>query len=191
MSRILVFIRWRVTDGLASCSRSSQLRCCSCSCCVHFHFPCSGLWIHPSRKPLRLPDGGDSTTTTTLVVIIGSLRGGEMSWQSMYKHVLDENNADLALMIGEGGNKSLTPYLRAKYVWEFLEYGDWADAIDQIDGPEWRTTVQPSYRCKKMRHCWGVSQGISAVVPLSSWHGIGCYNESTSSNCSRSTTGLC
>jgi hypothetical protein len=101
----------------------------------------------------------NDSTNKTLVVIIGSLRGGEMSWQSMYKHLLDENNADLALMIGEGGNKSLTPYLRAKYVWEFPEYEDWADAIDQIDGPEWRTTVQPAI----LKKC-GILGGVTGYI---------------------------
>jgi hypothetical protein len=80
-----------------------------------------------------------ATTNKTLVVMIGSLRGGERTWSSAYKHLLDFNSADLALMVGVVQNKTgKSPYLRAKYVWEFPEYDDWADAIDTIDGPEWR-----------------------------------------------------
>jgi hypothetical protein len=86
---------------------------------------------------------GPSDSNKTLVVILGSLRGGEKSWQSMYTHLLDKNNADLALMIGQGGNKSWSPYQRAKYIWEFPEYDDWADAIDEVYGARWRTTIKP------------------------------------------------
>jgi hypothetical protein len=39
---------------------------------------------------------GPSDSNKTLVVILGSLRGGEKSWQSMYTHLLDKNNADLS-----------------------------------------------------------------------------------------------
>jgi hypothetical protein len=100
-----------------------------------------------------------SLQNKTLVIIIGSLRGGEKSWHSMYKHLLDENNADLALMVGEGGNHTLSPYQRAKYVWEFKEYEDWADAIDLIDGPAWRETVLPKVLKKS-----GIVGGVTGYV---------------------------
>lgn len=74
---------------------------------------------------------------TSLVIIMGNLRCGEQAWDTLYKHVLDVNAADLALIIGEEGsntNKTIQPtYLgssirqRAKYIWKFPEYDDWAD----------------------------------------------------------------
>lgn len=81
----------------------------------------------------------------TLVILIGNLRGGEVTWQSLYDHVLDPNEADLALVIGKANTTTKTSlYRRAKYLYEFPEYdNDWAPAVDEIDGPSWRTTVLP------------------------------------------------
>jgi hypothetical protein len=84
----------------------------------------------------------DPSNNKTLVVIIGSLRGGEAAWQSLYRHVLDVNQADLALMIGNATRSTSSLYARAKHVWEFPEYSDWADAIDTIAGPSWRTELK-------------------------------------------------
>lgn len=58
----------------------------------------------------------------------------------MYKNLLDVNNKDLALVVGESHEESKTSslYKRDKYIYEFTEYDDWADAIDLIDGPKWR-----------------------------------------------------
>jgi hypothetical protein len=81
---------------------------------------------------------------TTLVILLGNLRGGEVAWQSIYRHLLDVNNADLALMIGETNKSTRTqsPFQRASYIWEFKEYADWADAVDEINGPSWRTDLK-------------------------------------------------
>jgi hypothetical protein len=35
---------------------------------------------------------------STLVVLLGNARGGEKTWHSMYKNVLNPLNADLALL---------------------------------------------------------------------------------------------
>ena len=80
-------------------------------------------------------------TPKTLVVVIGNLRGGEVAWQSLYKNVLDVNGADLALLIGISTNTLSSMYTRAKYVWQFPEYTDWADAIDTVNGSHWRTDL--------------------------------------------------
>jgi hypothetical protein len=89
----------------------------------------------------RIPE---SHRNKTLVIVIGSLRGGEPSWKSMYQHLLDENGADLALMIGNVSSSESSMYQRAKYVWTFPEYEDWSDAIDEIDESQaWRTTLLP------------------------------------------------
>ena len=37
-----------------------------------------------------------NSTNTTLLIALGGLRGGEETWHTMYKHVLDLNHADLA-----------------------------------------------------------------------------------------------
>jgi len=66
---------------------------------------------------------------------MGNLRGGEVAWKTLYEQVLDLNSADLALMIGATPpeNRTSSLYQRAKYLWEFHEYEDWADALDLIE----------------------------------------------------------
>jgi hypothetical protein len=91
---------------------------------------------------------GNSRTNTTLVILIGNLRCGEPAWQTLYNNVLDVNNADLALMIGDISeqyqNSSL--FQRVKYTWRFQEYDDWGDALDIINGTAWRNTISLSPR---------------------------------------------
>jgi len=66
---------------------------------------------------------------------MGNLRGGEVAWKTLYEQVLDLNSADLALMIGATPpeNRTSSLYQRAKYLWEFHEYEDWADDLDLIE----------------------------------------------------------
>ena len=76
----------------------------------------------------QLNDGvGSSRTNKTLVVVIGSLRGGELAWRSMYAHLLDLNSADLAITISNDALNATTASLvrRARYVWTHEEYEDW------------------------------------------------------------------
>jgi hypothetical protein len=63
----------------------------------------------------------------TLVVLIGSARGGEETWSSLYKYLLNPLSADLALLFGKSNNKTSSLYKKAKYVWEIDEYEDWWD----------------------------------------------------------------
>ena len=79
----------------------------------------------------------------TLVIIMGNLRGGETAWKSLYKNVLDINNADLALVIGEmpPEKKTSSLFKKAKYTYEFPEWNDWGDAIDLIAGKAWRPYI--------------------------------------------------
>jgi hypothetical protein len=82
----------------------------------------------------------------TLVVVLGNIRGGEPTWRSMCRHLLDPNMADLALVIGEGNllaSTNMEPTLlheRAKYIWTVPEFEDWADAMEDIPNkpPDWR-----------------------------------------------------
>ena len=67
----------------------------------------------------------------TLVVLFGGVRGGEPAWHSMYRHLLDANRADLALMVGAFNHSATSLARRAQYVWEVPEYGnDWSAAYD-------------------------------------------------------------
>ena len=81
----------------------------------------------------------------TMVILLGNLRGGEMVWNSLYQNVLDPNMADLALMIGDTRDsyRNASLLYRAKYIWRFPEYDDWADAIDLINGSRWRSIIVP------------------------------------------------
>jgi hypothetical protein len=93
-----------------------------------------------------------STTThvksnRTLVIIMGTLRGGETSWSSMYKHLLEPNSADLALLVPMNTSRSSSLFNRAKFVWEHAEYADWGVAIENfINGSKttsWRQMAIP------------------------------------------------
>ena len=64
---------------------------------------------------------------STLVVLLGNARGGEKTWHSMYKNVLNPLNADLALLFWYSSNKSSSLYTKADYIWEIEEYTDWGD----------------------------------------------------------------
>ena len=61
----------------------------------------------------------------TLVILLGSARGGEETWSSLYKYLLNPLSADLALLFGKSNNKTSSLYQKAKYVWEIDEYEDW------------------------------------------------------------------
>ena len=97
-------------------------------------------------------------TNKTLVIIMGNVRGGEDGWQSLYKHVLDNNSADLALIVGETPKKYQNSSLfdRARYHWSFEEFDDWADAMDLVNGTEWRKTLLP-----RIHPEWGLLGGIT------------------------------
>ena len=66
----------------------------------------------------------------TLVVLLGSARGGEETWNSLYTYLVDPLSADLALLFGKTNSKTSSLYRRAKYVWEIDEYDDWWNYFD-------------------------------------------------------------
>jgi hypothetical protein len=68
----------------------------------------------------------------TLVVLLGSARGGEETWSSLYKYLLNPLSADLALLFGKSNNKTSSLYQKAKYVWEIDEYEDWWELFKKI-----------------------------------------------------------
>ena len=63
----------------------------------------------------------------TLVVLLGSARGGEETWTSMYNYLLNPLSADLALLFGRTKDHSSSLYEKAKYIWELDEYSNWGD----------------------------------------------------------------
>ena len=73
----------------------------------------------------------------TLVILIGNARGGEETWQSMYKNLLKPFDADLALCFGESKEKSASLYKKAKFIWEIPEYGNWRDFYVTNFKPNW------------------------------------------------------
>ena len=116
----------------------------------------------------------------SLVIIMGNLRGGEKAWGSLYKNVLDVNDADLALIIGEESTNSTQPLYpnntitkRAKYIWTFPEYNDWMDAVDLINGSEWRQTVLPRFMKKQTDGLFGgfagMNYGSGAIMMMMRW----------------------
>lgn len=75
----------------------------------------------------------------TLVILIGNARGGEETWGSMYKNLLEQYNADLAICFGENKDKSLSLYKKAKYIWEIPEYNNWREFYDDYFNSDWDT----------------------------------------------------
>lgn len=108
---------------------------------------------------------GPCTANTTLYVLVGNIRGGEPTWQSLYKNALDYNSADLALMVGESKNKTSSLYTRAAYVWETPEYADWGDALDHISAGNqaWRSTVK-TYKNNLFGGVQGHNRGGCAIT---------------------------
>jgi hypothetical protein len=82
-------------------------------------------------KGLRLqPQQGNRT----IVFLIGNLRCGEPAWESLYKNVLDYNQADLGLVVGASDDKynDASLWKRAKYIFREKEYKDWGDALGKF-----------------------------------------------------------
>lgn len=82
----------------------------------------------------------------TLTIIIGNARGGEETWQTMYRHLLAPYNSDLALCFGATDSKESSLYRRAKYVWEIPEFKNWREYYEQIFPEGWdRILVHQKY----------------------------------------------
>jgi hypothetical protein len=75
----------------------------------------------------------------TLVILIGNARGGEQTWNTMYKNLLEQYDADLALCFGETKEKNASLYKKAKYIWEIPEYKNWREFYDNNFNSDWDT----------------------------------------------------
>jgi hypothetical protein len=76
----------------------------------------------------------------TIVFLIGNLRCGEPAWESLYKNVLDFNQADLGLVVGASDDKynDASLWKRAKYIFREKEYTDWGDALGKFRFLAWQ-----------------------------------------------------
>jgi hypothetical protein len=90
--------------------------------------------INSKNKSLILP-----SSEKTLVIIIGNARGGEDTWASMYKNLLEPYSADLAVCFGESKEKKSSLYQKAKYIWEIPEYTNWREFYDTNFSSKWDT----------------------------------------------------
>jgi len=77
------------------------------------------------------------STFKTLVILIGSPRGGEETWNSMYKYLLEPFSADLCLLFGRINNYNLSLYKKAKYIWEIEEYNNWREYYEKNVKGNW------------------------------------------------------
>ena len=94
-----------------------------------------------SRDAERPAPGG--TATRRLVVVMGGLRGGEQTRQSLVRHVLEPLGAHLAVLVspGELVQKRRPWEQAAQHVWRVDEYNDWGQFIDRLVGHGWRRNV--------------------------------------------------
>ena len=132
-----------------------------------------------------------SKATQTLVVMFGNIRGGEATWTSFYRNVLNpdiNSDIDLALSIGSlepndpVRNSSLLR--RARYIWFTKEVADWGVHIDALarltiqrrrdagketptSVPDWRTRLRTASDSEELRQ-WYLWQG--ATTPT--WGGV-------------------
>ena len=78
----------------------------------------------------------------TLVILIGTPRGNEIVWSSMYEHLLKPYDADLALCFEPQEDKSSSLYSKASYLWEVPKYDDWEQYyVDNEIPGEWKTVL--------------------------------------------------
>lgn len=62
-----------------------------------------------------------------LVILAGSPRGGESTWKSLYKYVLEHLNADLAICCSDKWNQEISLFKKAKYKWVFPEFNNYLE----------------------------------------------------------------
>jgi len=73
-----------------------------------------------------------------LVILAGSPRGGEATWKTLYKNVIDELDADLAIFWNNEWNNKISLYSRANYRWIFDEPDDFKTYYEKKFSGNWR-----------------------------------------------------
>ncbi len=69
--------------------------------------------------------------TKKLLVLAGLPRGGEDTWSSIYKFLLERHDADLAICCEKGLLKNTSLVKKADYIWDFEPFEDWSDYYKQ------------------------------------------------------------
>lgn len=111
----------------------------------------------------------------TLVVLMGDLRCGETAWESLYRNVLDYNQADLALFTQpppQASYRNASLWHRAMHVELVPNYTDWSDALDLVAGPDWREQVARYYSPQSHPALLGGVPGYEAsgaIVNMYKW----------------------
>ncbi|MAR64468.1 MAG: hypothetical protein CMB83_00855 [Flammeovirgaceae bacterium] len=72
-----------------------------------------------------------------LVILAGSPRGGEKTWHSLYRYVLEPLNADLALCTSDKWNQDISLFKKAKYKWVFKEFENYLDYYNENFDGSW------------------------------------------------------
>jgi hypothetical protein len=73
-----------------------------------------------------------------LVILAGSPRGGEATWNSLHKYVLDHLDADLAICCSDKWNQDSSLFNRATYKWVFPELNNYFDYYDSNYNGNWK-----------------------------------------------------
>lgn len=73
-----------------------------------------------------------------LVILAGSPRGGESTWSSLYKYVVDYLDADLAICCSDKWNQNISLFEKAKYKWIFPEFQDYFQYYEKNYNGTWK-----------------------------------------------------
>jgi len=73
-----------------------------------------------------------------LVILAGSPRGGEKTWDSLYKYVIKHLDADLAICTGDNFYVETSLTSNAKYKWIFNEPKNWSDYYSNHYSNKWK-----------------------------------------------------
>tara|TARA_Y100000741_G_scaffold239963_1_gene183717 strand:+ start:121 stop:1005 length:885 start_codon:yes stop_codon:yes gene_type:complete len=73
-----------------------------------------------------------------LVILAGSPRGGEDTWSSLYKYVVDYLDADLAICCSDKWDQDISLFNKAKYKWIFPEFENYFNYYDSNFNGTWK-----------------------------------------------------
>lgn len=73
-----------------------------------------------------------------LVILAGSPRGGESTWSSLYKYVVNYLDADLAICCSDKWNQDNSLFEKARYKWIFPEYEDYFQYYEKNFTGSWK-----------------------------------------------------
>ncbi|MDC3103215.1 hypothetical protein OA408_00430 [Acidimicrobiaceae bacterium] len=73
-----------------------------------------------------------------LVILAGSPRGGDDTWNSLYKYVVNHLDADLALCCSDRWNQDTSLFEKADYKWIFSEMNDYYDYYRKNYSGSWK-----------------------------------------------------